>query len=214
MRLPRMISSLSPRRGRHNPRVKCPKTLSTRWQRRVSPPPRRLWEFQAPFPQRFTPAASIRQGSLYRISPDPGLIDASPLLADGKLYYVSQHNGTYVLAAEPKFKLLAPNTFEDDSTRANPRSRRSTANGYCGRTRRCAASQIADRPQTSAYDGVSYRLIWHPLTRPAESPRWTTDSEGYIPGVSAGEGRRCGGHERCAPFPHSFSGTAGPIDDG
>jgi outer membrane protein assembly factor BamB len=55
----------------------------------------------------------------HRISPDPGLIYASPLLADGKLYYVSQHNGTYVLAAEPKFKLLAHNTFEDDTSRAN-----------------------------------------------------------------------------------------------
>ena len=30
-----------------------------------------------------------------------------------------QNNGTYVLAAEPKFKLLAHNTFEDDSSRAN-----------------------------------------------------------------------------------------------
>jgi outer membrane protein assembly factor BamB len=55
----------------------------------------------------------------HRISPDPGLIYASPLLADGKLYYVSQHNGTYVLAAGPKFQLLAHNTFEDDSSRAN-----------------------------------------------------------------------------------------------
>jgi outer membrane protein assembly factor BamB len=41
------------------------------------------------------------------------------LLADGKLYCVNQHNGTYVLAAEPKFKLLAHNTFEDDSSRVN-----------------------------------------------------------------------------------------------
>ena len=55
----------------------------------------------------------------HRVSPDPGLIYASPLLADGKLYYVSQHNGTYVLAAGPKFELLAHNTFEDDSSRAN-----------------------------------------------------------------------------------------------
>ena len=60
-----------------------------------------------------------RQSLPYETWPDPGLIDASPLLADGKLYYVSQHNGTYVLAAEPKFKLLAHNTFEDDSSRAN-----------------------------------------------------------------------------------------------
>jgi outer membrane protein assembly factor BamB len=65
----------------------------------------------------------------HRISPDPGLIYASPLLADGKLYDVSQHNvsrhnGTYVLAAEPKFKLLAHNTFEDDSSRANASKKR------------------------------------------------------------------------------------------
>jgi hypothetical protein len=65
-----------------------------------------------------------RQSLPYETWPDPGLIDASPLLADGKLYYVSQHNafqdeGTYVLAAEPKFKLLAHNTFEDGSSRAN-----------------------------------------------------------------------------------------------
>jgi hypothetical protein len=55
----------------------------------------------------------------HRLSPNPGLIYASPLLADGKLYYVSQHQGTYVVAAQPKFKLLAHNTFDDDSSRTN-----------------------------------------------------------------------------------------------
>jgi outer membrane protein assembly factor BamB len=54
-----------------------------------------------------------------RLSPDPGLIYASPLLADGKIYYVSQHHGTYVVAAQPKFQLLAHNVFEDDASRAN-----------------------------------------------------------------------------------------------
>jgi outer membrane protein assembly factor BamB len=54
-----------------------------------------------------------------RLEPSSDLIYASPLLADGKLYYVSQHNGTYVVAARPKFELLAHNVFEDDSSRAN-----------------------------------------------------------------------------------------------
>jgi uncharacterized Ntn-hydrolase superfamily protein len=46
-----------------------------------------------------------------------GLIWASPVLADGKLYYVSQKNGTYVIAAKPKFELLAHNKFDDDKSR-------------------------------------------------------------------------------------------------
>jgi hypothetical protein len=54
-----------------------------------------------------------------RLNPSSDLIYASPLLADGKLYYVSQHHGTYVVEAGPKFKLLAHNVFEDDSSRAN-----------------------------------------------------------------------------------------------
>jgi outer membrane protein assembly factor BamB len=54
-----------------------------------------------------------------RLNPAPGLIYASPVLVDGKLYYVSQRNGTYVVPAEPKFKLLAHNVFEDDKSRAN-----------------------------------------------------------------------------------------------
>ncbi len=43
-----------------------------------------------------------------------GVIYASPLLADGKLYYVSRENGMFVVAAEPRFQLLAHNTFADD----------------------------------------------------------------------------------------------------
>jgi outer membrane protein assembly factor BamB len=42
-----------------------------------------------------------------RLDPRPGRIYASPLLADGKIYYVSRENGTFVLAAEPELKLVA-----------------------------------------------------------------------------------------------------------
>jgi outer membrane protein assembly factor BamB len=54
-----------------------------------------------------------------RLDPAAGLIYASPVLADGKLYYVSQKSGTYVVAANPKFKLLAHNVFDDDKSRTN-----------------------------------------------------------------------------------------------
>lgn len=54
-----------------------------------------------------------------RLNPGAGRIWSSPVLADGKLYFVSQHNGTYVVAAQPKFELLAHNKFEDDDSRAN-----------------------------------------------------------------------------------------------
>jgi outer membrane protein assembly factor BamB len=54
-----------------------------------------------------------------RLEPRPGRIWSSPVLADGKLYLVSQHNGTYVVAARPKFELLAHNPFPDDDSRTN-----------------------------------------------------------------------------------------------
>ena len=44
---------------------------------------------------------------------------ASPLVADDKVYCVSRFNGTFVLAAGPKFKELALNKFEDDKSRTN-----------------------------------------------------------------------------------------------
>ncbi|MCS7016772.1 MAG: PQQ-binding-like beta-propeller repeat protein [Gemmatales bacterium] len=50
-----------------------------------------------------------------RLTPAPGDIFASPILADGKLYYVSRERGTYVLAAGPKFRQLAHNTLGDRS---------------------------------------------------------------------------------------------------
>jgi len=54
-----------------------------------------------------------------RLEPRPGRIWSSPVLADGKLYAVSQHNGTFVVAASPKYKLLAHNAFDDDNSRTN-----------------------------------------------------------------------------------------------
>lgn len=51
--------------------------------------------------------------------PGAGRIWSSPVLAEGKLYYVSQHKGTFVVAASPKFELLAHNTIEDDDSRTN-----------------------------------------------------------------------------------------------
>lgn len=54
-----------------------------------------------------------------RLDPRPDLIYSSVLAADGKLYGLSQHNGTYVLAAKPEFQQLAVNKLGDDSSRAN-----------------------------------------------------------------------------------------------
>lgn len=54
-----------------------------------------------------------------RLKPPAGQIWASPVLADGKLYYVSKENGTYVVAAGPKFQQLAHNVIERDKSRSN-----------------------------------------------------------------------------------------------
>ena len=54
-----------------------------------------------------------------RLNPPSGQIWASPVLADGKLYFVSQDNGTYVVAAQPKFQQLAHNVIDDDKSRSN-----------------------------------------------------------------------------------------------
>ncbi len=51
-----------------------------------------------------------------RLKPDSGLVYASPLLADGKIFYVSREHGTYVLPAKPEFTLLAHNNLEGDSS--------------------------------------------------------------------------------------------------
>jgi len=54
-----------------------------------------------------------------RLAPRPGVIYASSVCADGRLYVTSQHKGTFVIAARPEFNLLAHNVFEDDDSRSN-----------------------------------------------------------------------------------------------
>jgi outer membrane protein assembly factor BamB len=56
-----------------------------------------------------------------RLDPPPpeGKVWASPVLADGKLYYVSRLGGTFVVAAAPKYQLVAHNAFADDKSRAS-----------------------------------------------------------------------------------------------
>ena len=54
-----------------------------------------------------------------RLEPNAGTIWSSAVLADGKLYYVSQRSGTYVVAAKPEYELLAHNTFAEDDSRTN-----------------------------------------------------------------------------------------------
>lgn len=48
--------------------------------------------------------------------PGAGQVYASPILADGKLYYVARSGRTFVLAAKPGFEQLAANDLDDRST--------------------------------------------------------------------------------------------------
>lgn len=50
-----------------------------------------------------------------RLEPRPGLLYASPLIADGKIYIVSRDAGTFVLEAGAKFKLISHNKPLDPS---------------------------------------------------------------------------------------------------
>jgi len=54
-----------------------------------------------------------------RLSRPPSQIWASPVLTDGKLYYVGKTEGTYVVAASPQFRQLAHNVIEGDRSRSN-----------------------------------------------------------------------------------------------
>jgi outer membrane protein assembly factor BamB len=54
-----------------------------------------------------------------RLPQVPRYLYASPIVADGKLYYVSQGHGCLVLPARPEYALLAHNVFEGDATRFN-----------------------------------------------------------------------------------------------
>jgi outer membrane protein assembly factor BamB len=52
-----------------------------------------------------------------RVEPRPGICYSSVTIADGKIYAVSQHEGTYVFDAGAEFKQLAQNKLDD--SRAN-----------------------------------------------------------------------------------------------
>jgi outer membrane protein assembly factor BamB len=63
--------------------------------------------------------ATTGKSTEQRLGPDVGRIWASPILADDRLYFVSQFKGTFVVPARPHFELLAHNVFEDDKSRSN-----------------------------------------------------------------------------------------------
>jgi outer membrane protein assembly factor BamB len=53
--------------------------------------------------------------------PQAGRTYASATLADGKIYYVTRDDVTFVVAARPKFELIATNRVADKSrTNASP----------------------------------------------------------------------------------------------
>lgn len=63
--------------------------------------------------------ADARSGKLKyeeRLDPDADLIYASAFLGDGRIYYVSRNQGTYVVEAKPEFKQIAHNTFANDTS--------------------------------------------------------------------------------------------------
>ena len=51
-----------------------------------------------------------------RLTPPSGQFYASPVLADGKLYYLSRNGRAFVIAAKPTFELLAQNNLEKRET--------------------------------------------------------------------------------------------------
>ena len=51
-----------------------------------------------------------------RLTPRTGRIYASPLLADGKIYFVSREDGIFVLAAKPTFEFIGHVARMDEST--------------------------------------------------------------------------------------------------
>jgi outer membrane protein assembly factor BamB len=63
--------------------------------------------------------AATGEATSQRLGPDVGRMWGSPILADGKLYFVTQFKGAYVVAARPKFELLAHNVLDDDKSRSN-----------------------------------------------------------------------------------------------
>ena len=89
------------------------------------------------------PSGEISRGS------GSGQIWSSPVLADGKLYIVSQNAGTFVVAAKPKFELLAHNVFQDDNSRTNASPAISNGQLFLRTDKRLYCISDADRPRPS-----------------------------------------------------------------
>jgi outer membrane protein assembly factor BamB len=49
-----------------------------------------------------------------RLEPSPGQIYASPVLSDGRIYFIGRGGRTIVIAAKPKLEQLAANTLESN----------------------------------------------------------------------------------------------------
>jgi hypothetical protein len=47
-----------------------------------------------------------------RLTPNPGQIYASPVLAEGRIYYLGRGGKSVVIAASPRLEVLAENTLE------------------------------------------------------------------------------------------------------
>jgi len=54
-----------------------------------------------------------------RISPRPGNIYGSPILAEGRWYFNSIYEGAFVISATPELEVLAHNVFAEDDSRFN-----------------------------------------------------------------------------------------------
>lgn len=51
-----------------------------------------------------------------RLEPKPDRIYASPIVAAGMIYYVSRDSGTYIVAANPNYRLIAHNQIASDAS--------------------------------------------------------------------------------------------------
>jgi len=51
-----------------------------------------------------------------RLQPGAKEIYATPLLAEGRLYYISREDGIFVVAATPEFKLLSHTKLDGDNS--------------------------------------------------------------------------------------------------
>lgn len=121
-----------------------------------------------------------------RLRPDPGQIYASPVLVDGRIYYVSRFQGTYVLPARPEFELLAHNVIETDDSSFNGSPAVSDGNLLLRSDRYLYCLKGADR--TTAVQPARIEVLHavvpepiepDPIPHVAESVEFTPDQKGH-----------------------------------